>query len=88
MQPAPIRAFRNAQQAVADATAACKIDSWDSIGTLAAAYAEAADFANAIKFQEKAIRKAGGEDTKGSQARLALYQQQRPYRFAPPADRV
>ena len=77
--------FRNGQQAVTDATAACKIDFWDSwdyIDTLAAAYAEAGDFANAIRFQEKAIRKAGGEDTKSSQARLALSQQQRPYRFA------
>ena len=81
----PDPAFRNGQQAVTDATAACKIDFWDSwdyIDTLAAAYAEAGDFANAIRFQEKAIRKAGGEDTKSSQARLALYQQQRPYRFA------
>ena len=81
----PDPAFRNGKQAVADATAACKIDSWDNwdyIDTLAAAYAETGDFKNAIKFEEKALRKAGREDTKSAQARLALYQQQRPFRFA------
>ena len=81
----PDPAFRNGKQAVADATAACKIDSWDNwdyIDTLAAAYAETGDFKNAIKFEEKAIRKGGREDTKSAQARLALYQQQRPFRFA------
>ncbi|MBA2435772.1 MAG: tetratricopeptide repeat protein [Chthoniobacterales bacterium] len=81
----PDPAFRNGQQAVADATAACKIDSWDNwdyIDTLAAAYAETGDFKNAIKFEEKAIRKGGREDTKSAQERLALYQQQRPFRLA------
>ena len=80
--PAP--AFRNGRQAVADATAACKIDSWDNwdyIDTLAAAYAEAGDFEKAIKFEQKAIRKARHADTKAAQERLALYQQHRPFRL-------
>jgi tetratricopeptide (TPR) repeat protein len=77
--------FRNGKQAVADATAACRIDSWDSwdyIDTLAAACAEAGDFDNAIKFENKAIRKTRDADfIKGAQERLALYQQHRPFRL-------
>ena len=82
----PNPAFRNGGQAVEDATAACKIDSWDSwhyIDTLAAAYAEAGDFENAIKFEEKAIKKARKADgVESAQQRLALYQQRRPFRLA------
>ena len=81
----PEPAFRNGKQAVADATAACRIDSWDTwdyIDTLAAAYAEAGDFDNAIKFENKAIHKARDADAiKGAQERLALYQQRRPFRL-------
>ena len=81
----PEPAFRNGKQAVADATAACRIDSWDTwdyIDTLAGAYAEAGDFDNAIKFENKAIHKARDADAiKGAQERLALYQQRRPFRL-------
>ena len=82
--PDPV--LRNRKQAVADATAACEIDSWDNrdyVGTLAAAFAEAGDFAKAIKFEEKAIRKARHDGTKGAQERLALYQSHRPFRLEP-----
>lgn len=79
----PKPAFRNGPQAVEDAKLACKIDSWDDwdyIDTLAAAYAEAGDFANAVKFEEKAAKKARSVDlVKGARERLALYQQQRPF---------
>ncbi len=78
--------FRNGKQAVADATAACHIDSWDSwdyIDTLAAAYAEAGDFENAVKFEQKAIRKARDPKAKeDAQKRLEMYQQQHPFHFA------
>ncbi len=84
----PNPAFRNGKQAVADATAACRIDSWDNwdyIDTLAAAYAETGDFENAIKYEEKAIRKWRKDDgIKGARDRLALYQQHRPFRVSPP----
>ena len=83
----PNPAFRNGKQAVADADAACHIDSWDTwdyIDTLAAAYAETGDFEKAIKFEEKAIHKARGDPdaVKDAQERLALYQQHRPFRLA------
>lgn len=82
----PEPAFRNGQQAVADASMACKIDSWDTwdyIDTLAAAYAETGDFEKALKFEQKAMRKTKDADTiKGMQERLALYQQHRPFRLA------
>lgn len=82
----PDPGLRNGKQAVSDAEAACKIDSWDStdyIDTLAAAYAEAGDFAKAIKFQEKAIRKARDPDYKESLGeRLALYQQHRAFHLS------
>ena len=79
-------AVRNGRQAVEDANLACRIDSWDTwdyIDTLAAAYAEAGDFENAIKFAEKAIKKARQADgVEDVHKRLALYQQHRPFRVA------
>lgn len=80
----PDPAFRNGKQAVDDAKSACSICSWrdwDTIDTLAAAYAEAGDFDSAVKFEQRAISKAGsGTNVEGARARLALYQQHRPYR--------
>ncbi|CAN5378005.1 hypothetical protein BH20VER3_BH20VER3_02730 [soil metagenome] len=82
----PDPSLRNGKQAVSDAEAACKIDSWDSadyIDTLAAAYAEAGDFAKAIKFEEKAIRKTRDPEGKKSLGeRLALYQQNRAFHLS------
>ena len=69
-----------------DAKLACRIDSWDNwdyIDTLAAAYAEAGDYENAIKFEEKAIKKARNADgVKDAQQRLALYQRHQPFHLA------
>jgi tetratricopeptide (TPR) repeat protein len=84
----PDPAFRNGKQAVEDANLACRSDSWDSwdyIDTLAAAYAEAGDYENAVKFEEKAIRKArDAKVVEDAQKRLALYRQHRPFHLAPP----
>jgi tetratricopeptide (TPR) repeat protein len=80
----PNPAFRNGQQAVADAKAACNLTSWDNgdyIDTLAAAYAEAGDFDAAVKFEKKAISKTRDADSiKSAQQRLALYEQHHPHR--------
>jgi hypothetical protein len=55
------------------------------LDTLAAAHAEAGDFAAAVKAQEKALEDAGfarksGED---AQKRLQLYKDKKPYRTKP-----
>lgn len=80
----PNASFRNGQQAVSDAKAACSWSGWhkpDYVDTLAAAYAEAGDFDNAVKFEEKAISKIHDADTlKGAQHRLAVYREHRPFR--------
>jgi hypothetical protein len=47
--------------------------------TLAAACAEAGDFAAAVRWQEKALELHTG-DPKPARERLALYRQRRPYR--------
>ena len=48
--------------------------------TLAAAYAEAGDFDNAINWQKKALAAAPAALKQACQTRLELYQQERPFR--------
>ena len=52
----PEEKHRNGQQAVEYATKACELTAWKNapyLGTLAAAYAEAGDFAKAVQFLDK-----------------------------------
>jgi tetratricopeptide (TPR) repeat protein len=76
--PAP--KYRNGRKAVAYATKACELTDWKSslyLEDLAAAYAENRQFDEAINWQKKAAQ----IDPKGvDPARLALYQQKKPYR--------
>jgi Flp pilus assembly protein TadD len=80
--------FRDGPRAVTYATRACELTKWVEPGcldTLAAAQAEAGDFAAAIARQERAI----GLLTDARQAddyrsRLALYRAGRPFRSPPP----
>lgn len=54
----PNPSFRNGQQAVKDAKAACSIVSWkdeDMVDTLAAACAEIGDFDSAVRYAEQAL---------------------------------
>jgi tetratricopeptide (TPR) repeat protein len=79
--PDPI--FRNGPQALADATRACELTSWQEAGhldTLAAAHAECGNFAEAIHWAERAVELASDAQREESRARLEDYRAGRPYR--------
>jgi Tfp pilus assembly protein PilF len=81
----PNASFRNGQQAVKDAKAACSIMVWKDehmIDTLAAAYAETGDFNSAVQYASQALAMKGisPESTKLFQRHLALFQQHKPIR--------
>lgn len=80
----PNPAFRNGQQARADAKAACNITSWREasfIDTLAAACAEAGDFDSAVKFENRAIALDPKEtEVAGAHERLAAFSRHQPIR--------
>jgi tetratricopeptide (TPR) repeat protein len=75
---------RDGKHAVELAQKACELTGWkdpDYIDTLAVAYAEAGNFGEAIRWQEKTLEfpefsKANGENAR---ARIALYREQKPY---------
>lgn len=76
----PNASFRNGQQAVKDAKAACSIMQWkdeDMIDTLAAAYAEIGDFDSAAKYAAQALAMKGisTQDEKAFRQHLAWFQQ-------------
>ena len=77
----PNVSFRNGQQAVKDAKAACSIMVWKDEGmidTLAAAYAETGDFNSAVQYAAQALAVKG--ISKLFQQHLALFQQHKPIR--------
>jgi Tfp pilus assembly protein PilF len=81
----PNASFRNGQQAVKDAKAACSIMVWKDehmIDTLAAAYAETGDFSSAVQYaaQALAVKGISPDSTKLFQQHLALFQQHKPIR--------
>jgi tetratricopeptide (TPR) repeat protein len=74
--------FRNGQQAVKDAKAACSIVQWkdeDMIDTLAAAYAETGDFDSAMRYaaQALAVKGISAQDAEAFREHLALFQQRK-----------
>ena len=82
----PNASFRNGQQAVKDAKAACSIMVWKDehmIDTLAVAYAEAGDFNSAVQYVSQALAMKGisPDGAKLFQKHLALFQQQKPIRL-------
>ena len=82
----PNESFRNGQQAVKDAKAACSIMVWKDehmIDTLAAAYAETGDFNSAVQYvsQALAVKGISPDSTKLFQRHLASFQQHKPIRL-------
>ena len=85
----PEARVRDGSKAVAAATKACELTHWKEWGhidTLAAAYAEAGKFQEAVKYQKQALEmvsKNQSDLVEGARKRLSLYQQHRPYREEP-----
>ncbi len=85
----PDEKYRDGKKAVESATCACELTAWkdaDYLDTLAAAWAKAGDFDEAIKWQEKALgmlAKNDDQNRKDFQARLTLYRAKKPYSVIP-----
>ena len=82
----PDEKFRDGQAAIAAAKEACELSDWknpDWLDTLSAAYAEAGQFKEAVKTQNQAIELASEAQRADLESRLALYQEQKPFRDAP-----
>jgi tetratricopeptide (TPR) repeat protein len=81
----PEEAVRDGKRAVEYATKACDLASWKAsyfLATLAAAYAEAGDFEQAIHWQRKALQSPQYDRDEGDAARqrIKLFESHRPYR--------
>jgi TonB family protein len=77
--------FRNGTEAVSAARRACELSKWrryDAIDTLAAAYAEAGDFDQAVKYEKQSLNDSSlaPKEKEEREKRLALFQQRKPFR--------
>jgi tetratricopeptide (TPR) repeat protein len=81
----PDAKYRDGKKAVDDGKRACELTAWrdaHALDTLAAAYAEAGDFQNAVKWQEKAVALYPASSKSELRSRLDLYKAHKPYRDA------
>jgi tetratricopeptide (TPR) repeat protein len=82
----PAAKLRDGRRAVAAATRACELTGWkeaNTLATLAAAYAEAGDFTQAVAWQTRAGELLRDEPRRAAfRAALRLYEAGRPYREA------
>ena len=80
----PEAGIRDGKEAVETALKACELSEWKDSGiidTLAAAYAEAGDFDQAIKYQKQVLQMVEPSTHDGKlRQRLALYGKHKPYR--------
>jgi tetratricopeptide (TPR) repeat protein len=81
----PVAALRDGRKAIEHARRACELTGWTHYGfvdTLAAAFAEVGDFAQATNFQWYALSLWDSDDESRAEAeeRLTLFQKRRPYR--------
>lgn len=81
----PLREFRDGARAVREGTRACELTGWknpDCLNALAAACAEAGDFASAVKWQSRAVENMPPDDPARPhfRRRLFLYQDGHCYR--------
>jgi tetratricopeptide (TPR) repeat protein len=82
----PVDELRDGVRAVALAESAARSTGYANalvIDTLAAAHAAALDFAEAVRWQERAIDLAAESDKPALQLRLELYRSRQPFRDAP-----
>ena len=84
----PDDSIRNGAEAVAIASKACELarwKDWNFLATLATAYAESGDFAQAVKFQKMvlSIDKLTEQERKDESQRLDLFEKKKPYRDKP-----
>ncbi len=84
----PEATIRDGKRAVKLATTACELSVWknnNALNTLAAAYAEAGQFDEAVRYQTKALEDPAlrGPDGDEFRQRLELYKQKKPYRQMP-----
>ena len=93
----PEARFRDGKRAVAEATRAAELTNWkdsDALRALAAAYAEAGDFANAVRWQQRSLEveqefhkrfpppnRGGMAAPSGSDSALELYKAGKPFRI-------
>ena len=80
----PQAEVRDGKKAVEYATKACELTGWKEprhIDTLAAAYAEAGDFDNAVKYEEQFVKTPGmgQEDIDRANGLIELYKSHKPY---------
>ncbi len=83
MATCPDQRYRNARLAVDAAKKAIELDGHDDyryVSALAAALANAGDFEEAAELQAEVIERAPKEFVERHKSRLALYQQEQPYR--------
>jgi len=79
---AKVPGFRNGKKAVELALKGCELSDWkkaEYLDTLAAAYARVGDFANAVKWEEKALESPKLARRSEFQQRLNFYRERKPW---------